>query len=42
MKYNFDFPVYNENADESQNITALYIRCSELASEKESNDIKVQ
>ena len=42
MKYNFDFPIYKESTDESDNITALYIRYSELESAKESNYIEVQ
>ena len=42
MKYNFDFPIYKDSTEESDNITALYIRYSELESAKESNDIEVQ
>ena len=42
MKYNFDFPIYDESTEDSDNITALYIRYTELESAKESNDIDVQ
>ena len=42
MKYNFDFPIYDEITENLDNIAALYIRYSELELAKESNDIKVQ
>ena len=34
MEYNFDYPIYKESLEESKNITALYIKYSELESEK--------
>lgn len=42
MKYNFDFPIYDESTEKSDNITALYMRNSPLDSEKETNKIEVQ
>lgn len=42
MKYNFDFPIYKDSTEESDNIIALYMRNSPLDSEKETNKIEVQ
>lgn len=42
MEYNFDFLIYKESTEESDNITALYMRNSPLDSAKETNKIEVQ
>ena len=42
MKAKFDFSLYDEIAEDFNDITALYIRYSELETAKESNDIAVQ
>ena len=42
MKYNFDFPIYKDSTEESDNITALYMRNSPLDSAKDTNEIEVQ
>ena len=42
MKEKFDYPLYDEITEDLDNITALYIRYSELELAKESNDVGVQ
>ena len=42
MKEKFDYPLYDEITEDLDNITALYIRYSELEEAKESNNIEVQ
>ena len=42
MKEKFDFPIYDEFTEDLNDITALYIRYSELETAKESNDVGVQ
>ena len=42
MKEKFDYPVYDEITEDLNDITALYIRYSELEIAKESNDVVVQ
>lgn len=42
MKYNFDFPIYDEITEDFKDITALYMRNSPLDSAKDTNEIEVQ